>query len=290
MALKADFIRDVAARCTGVLTAAGYTFPAADDRGVIRVYESVKHRRIPTRPRKVHKAQYTVPSHLVEGERQLLLKVEAGGDLWPHQSRKIVDVAVEDGMLNDYGIQHFHLGTTPDPRRPQLIEGTKELLFAVVKHDDFYALGIFDHKAWSKQVLLEIVQKNWPLLIAPYTIKGALGLSRNHTEEEAADLRKNNINLAHQRPDGTIHLGMGGLISTIGTSVAASRNADRLVICVQNLQNFIMRDFDQRKLSVANLPSDILVRLEWRAEKVFAVTVPAWLEREVSEHLVIPPL
>ncbi len=168
--MEADFIRDVALRCAAQLAAAGYTYPSDEDRETIRTFLSVKHRRIETRPRNVHKAPYSFPAHLAAGEEQLLAKVAAGGDLWPHQSRQIENSVVEKGMLNDYGIQHFHLGTTSDSKRPGLIKGTKELLFAVVKSDDFYSVGIFDHNAWSKQGLLDIIQMNWPELIDAYAL------------------------------------------------------------------------------------------------------------------------
>jgi hypothetical protein len=173
-----------------MLAAAGYTYQSNDDRETIRTYLSVKRRRIATRPRKVHKASYAVPTHLTAGEQQLLAKVAAGGDLWSHQSRKIENAEIEDGMLNDYGIQHFHLGTTSDPNYPNLIQGTKELLFAVVKDNDFYALGIFDHKAWSKQALLDIIKAEWPHLMKPFEFASSTlkptGLSHHYTDEEVA--------------------------------------------------------------------------------------------------------
>ena len=290
MALKANFVKDVAAHCTDLLRAAGYTFQTTDDRDAIRIYTSVWHRRIPSRPRTIHKALYIVPPHLTAGEQQLLLKVAAGGDLWPHQSRKIVDITAEDGMLNDYGIQHFHLGTTPDHHQPQLIQGTKELLFAVVKDDDFYALGIFDHAAWSKQVLLDIIHRNWPHLIAPYAAKNVLGPGRDHTEAEAANLRRKDINVLHKRSDGTVHWSPGGGIAMGGNSVEASRLADRLEIQAKNLQDFILRNLWNLRNLEREVPSDMLVRLQWRGDKAFVVTVPAAFEQDVSDQLTIPPL
>ena len=225
--LQADFVRDVAVRCADMLSAAGFAYQAANDRDTIRTYASVKHRRIATRPRNVHKAAYTVPAHLVPGEQQLIEKVKSGGDLWPHQSRQIGNAAVEDGMLNDYGIQHFHLGTVPDPKHPNLIQGTCELLFAVVKENDLYVLGIFDHKASSKQDLLNIIQANWPELIDPYTLKGGehmevLGLRRNYTDEEVLKLRKVGINALTQEADGSVRLGPGGGITPNGKSMSVT--------------------------------------------------------------------
>lgn len=294
MTLTADFIKDVAARCTDMLTAAGYVYQPSDDRDAIRTYVSIRRRRVSSCARTVHKAPYIVPTHLVVGEQQLLAKVAAGGDLWPHQSRKIGNVAAEDGMLNDFGIQHFHLGTTPDPHRPHLIEGTSELLFAVVKDDGFYSLGIFDHTAWSKEVLLNIIQSNWPQLIAPYTLTGSghtnvIGLAQTYMENDAAALRKNNINVIRQRPDGTIHMGMGGGITTDGKSLVATRETLQLEKFAKSIEEEVRRKVLD-KISTGVVPSDAQVRLEWRGHVPFAVTIPAGFEEDLSAKLEIGSL
>ena len=294
MTLKMDFIKDVAARCTDMLASAGYSFQPADDRDAIRTYASVRHRRIRPRQRTVHKALYTVPSHLANGEQQLLAKVAAGGDLWPHQSRKIGNLAAEDGMLNDYGIQHFHLGIRPDPKHSSLIEGTKELLFAVVTDDDFYAIGIFDHSAWSKEELLNLVQANWPQLITPYAIQNSphmrvIGLSHNYTDEQAARMRSAGINVLRQRPDGTIHIGMGGGVTTNGKSLAATRDAIGLADFAQNIQDKLTEMLEGKVLA-AGLPSDTTVRLEWRGDIPFVVSDPPAFEIDLTKTLSVPPL
>lgn len=294
MPLKVNLIRDVAARCAALLDAAGYTNSPATNEDVLRTYTSIRHRRIRPRPRAVHKAPYAVPAHLAVGEQQLLEKVANGGDLWPHQSRKIGNIAAEDAMLNDYGIQHFHLGTTPDPKHAGLIKGTKELLLAVVKNDDFYSLGIFDHSAWSKQALLDIVQVNWPHLIELFAVKDSphmkvLGLRHSYTDAELAELRKNNINVLQQRPDGTVHMGMGGGIATDGSSISATRDAMKLTDHVENLQKQVIEEL-QKKVVAGDLPSDAEVRLIWRAHGPFAVTHPAAFEIDLTNALAIPPL
>jgi hypothetical protein len=214
--------------------------------------------------------------------------VAAGGDLWPHQSRKIENFAVEDGMLNDYGIQHFHLGT--DPKHQNLIQGTKELLFAVVKNDDFYALGVFDHKAWSKQGLLDIIQANWPKLIEAYVLKDSehmkvVGLSRNYTDEEAATLRKAGVNVITQGADGSLRMGMGGGVTTSGQSLSVTRDLIKLEDHAKRLQEDVIANMTRQGL----LP-DAEVRIEWRGNVPYAVTVPPGLEIDLSGNLCIPPL
>ncbi|MDP2359025.1 MAG: hypothetical protein Q8M31_23610 [Beijerinckiaceae bacterium] len=288
--MEANFRHDVAQRCAAMLQAAGYMYPAGDDQATIKTYVSVKHRRITTQPRKVHKAPYQVPAHLASGEAQLLAKVQAGGDLWGHQSRKIGDVGVEDGMLNDYGIQHFHLGTKPDRKRPNLIEGTKEILFAVVKENDFYVLGIFDHKAWSKQALIDVVQTNWPQLVDPYVLKSGpgfevLGLSRTYTDDEAAILRANGINVLTTGKDGSVRLGPGGGVTGLGTSLVATRDAIKLERHIKEMQQEAIEG-----LEAVGADDSVRVRLEWREDKPYIVTDPPGLDQEVTEVLSIPPL
>lgn len=290
--MQADFIHDVAERCAEMLTQAGYTHPATDDRGVIRAYLSVKHRRIVARPRTVHKAPYSVPSHHAAGEQQLLSKVQAGGDLWPHQSRKIGNLAVEDGMLNDFGIQHFHLGTRADPKHSDLIEGTKELLFAVVKENDFYVIGMFDHADWSRQALLDIVQRTWPHLMAPHLLKGGphmevVGLKRNYTDKERAKLRAAGINTISQGPGGTLRLGLGGGIATNNQSLAVTRNLIDIEKHVEAVQEAVLEGLvEAGALEVER------VKLEWRANnKTFVVTEPpAPRDMDISGQINFPPL
>ena len=288
--MGADFIRDVALRCADQLATAGYTYQASDDRKTIWTYLSVKHRRIQTRPRKVYKAVYEVPTHLASGEQQLLTKVAAGDDLWPYQSRKIENVAVEDGMLNDYGIQHFHLGVAQDPKHSNLIQGTNELLFAVVKNNDFYALGIFDHMAWSKQALLDIIEKNWPKLIESYKLNGspdmrALGLTHQYTDEEAAELRRAGINVITQGADGSVRMGPGGGVTTSGNSIAVTRELIALKRHLEVLQKDVIDAMSGKGAS-----PHAEVRIDWRGDVPFAVTVPPALEVDLGGCLSVPPL
>jgi hypothetical protein len=192
-------------------------------------------------------------------------------------------------MLNDYGIQHFHLGTVSDPKHPNLIKGTKELLFAVVKDNDFYALGIFDHKAWSKQALLEIIKANWPQLIKPYELAGntlkPIGLSRNYTDDEVATLRKHGINTLTQGADGSIRAGLGGGLTTDGGSLSVTRELIKIEKYLTRLEQDVLDEMSRN-----GTPQNAEVRIEWRGDTPFAVTIPAGAEINLSDRLSFPPL
>lgn len=215
----ANFFADMAQECKKKLISAGYPDPiSAEDEYIVRAYLNVRRRRVSIRPRAVHKAAYSVPHDLIEGEKEFLAKVEAGDDLHPHQSTRLEKPDYEDGMLNDFGIQHFHLGTTQHPKNPSFVARTDPLLFAMVREDDLYCIGYYRHGEWSKAQLLDVIHESWPETISGYSIDG-VSLAHSYTDDEHEQLREADINAITQRPDGTIHMGPGGGVTLAGTSV-----------------------------------------------------------------------
>jgi len=218
-----DLHADFAAKCAAELQAAGYSLPTGPAAEIIRAYANVQHRRVPQRPRNVHRAAYSVPALLAAGEQAFLTKVENGDDLRPYQSTKLEKAEFNDGMLNDFGIQHFHLGTGPHPTKPSFMGRTEPVLFALVRDDDFYSLGCYAHGAWSQTVPLDLIHATWPDVIASDSLNNTtgievLGLNVSYADAEVATLRMEGINALTQRPDGTIHIGPGGGVTLGGKS------------------------------------------------------------------------
>jgi hypothetical protein len=259
MSLQSDFLADVAGKCRLLLVGAGYQVDQMPARDLIRIYFGIIQRRVSSRRRQVHKASsYTVPAHLVAGEAQLINKVLNGDDLWPHQSRKIIKADQEDEMLNDFGIHHFHLGTIPHSKNPRLIQGTKELIFAVVTDQDFFAIGIFDHESWSKRNLLEIIKENWPELMSSSEIEGVKSSGRPHSDDEVAELRKVGMLVPHTLSDGTTYAGPGGGVTLDKRSLAVGRAAMRYMKSVLDLEKRVLSEINKR----ASVPGG-LVTLVW---------------------------
>ena len=135
----ADFFVDFADECARQLRGAGYSVPSpTDHEGIIRSYLNVHRRRVSIRPRRIHKATYSVPMHLVDGEREFLAKVVSGDDLRLYQSTRLDQSDFNDGMLDDFGIQHFHLGTTKHLKNPSFVVRKDPLLFALVHDEEFF--------------------------------------------------------------------------------------------------------------------------------------------------------
>lgn len=295
MPLQINFQENFANRCAEMLEAEGYEVPSGSPRDVIRAYATVRNRRVSARVRGLHKANYQVPTHLREGESLFLSKVTAGHDLWPHQSRKISKTGIEDGMLNDFGIQHFHLGTQPDSKHSHLIAGTKELLFAVVTNTDFYAIGIYDHDAWSEQGLLDVIHATWPQLMRSSMLNAdsdsnVVGLSAQYSDADHAKLRAAGVNVITQRPDGSIHMPPGGGVTTAKTGMKVAREVIQILDFIQRLESEVADAFAPL-IANSTVAPDAIVVLEWRGDETFAVTVPPGaVEIDLNRQLSVPAL
>lgn len=198
----------------------------------VRYHDVMTRRLIPVQ-RVVHRARdLACPSHRQAGLVKLLENVRRGSNLKPWQST-IPWTAVgtdhddNDSLLRAWAICHFHLGEaiTEDG----FVTRTPELLFAHVTDTDFYALVIMKHGSWSSQRLFDILQSNWPEIAAPFEIRGVTPES-GYTESDVAKLRRGNVNVLTNAPDGTVYAPLGWGKATTGTTIAATIVCDRILV------------------------------------------------------------
>ncbi len=292
-----DLHADFAAACAKELVAAGYATPTGPAAEIIRSYANVRHRRVPQRPRKVHMASYTVPADLIAGEQSFLAAVARGADLRPYQSTRLERADFNDGMLNDFGIQHFHLGEGPHPSKPGFVSRTEPVLFALVRDDDFYSLGCYAHGAWSLTSLLDLIHATWPQLIAPSSPGSSndasgmkvIGLTHAYTDAEVETLRKAGINALTQRSDGTIHVGPGGGVTTNGKSGKVAREVAAIKGSCNRLESELRATLASMLASGA-LARPVTVHLAQRGHETFAVIDGNRGDFDIHRQLNVPPL
>jgi hypothetical protein len=143
----------------------------------------------------------------------------AGLDLSPYQSRRMEQAQFNDRLLNDWGIHHFHLGTSTDP--DGYITRTGPLLFALVTADTLYLLDIMHHGSFVDVDLIEIIHGDWPEVIDSWRYR-APEPAPALTPEQRKNIRKNGVNVRVQVSDGTTYLPPGGGQMVSGASTAAS--------------------------------------------------------------------
>ncbi len=121
----------------------------------------------------------------------------SGGDVTPYLSKYIKDATFNDGLLWDYGMHHFHLGSGDE--NSELVRRSDFLLFAMVGDNDAFFVDVRKHRdpqglRWVRQDLLKIVHANWPEITNARLMPGVSGVTL--TDEQKKELRRKNVNSA----------------------------------------------------------------------------------------------
>lgn len=192
-------------------------------------------------------ANKSLPKEIRDGLEQFIKKAESGEDLKPYLSIKINDPDYADLMFYDWGIFHFHLGTTPHPKHKGFINRTDELLFAITEQSTatMYLIDIYPHKhkgGFTNQDLLRIIEENWHEILDQYTLQSAGGVSYHASDEDIGKLRKAQINTMVQTPGGRVLVPMGEGITLAGTSLEDTMELKEVKREIRRLENQIIQD------------------------------------------------
>jgi hypothetical protein len=246
--LYSDWIRDI----RKAMTDAGLDHSLLTDQDCVVRWCAWKRRIVRPAKRTIQKAKgFRLPAKLHKGLNKLEHALISGAEIWPWQSKLIDRPNREDGLYNDYGVIHFHLGTLIE--RGGYIERTDELLFAVVDSSVVYEIGIYEHGDWYELDILNIIDANWPRLLDPVTIS-ALGVQNNpRTPEEVKERREANINSLIELKSGRIVFPLGGgvALDKKKTSIKAIRLANFWTKILRNGEKKIAADIrEQVKLGI----------------------------------------
>ena len=270
------------------MQAPGYTPPTGPAAEILRAYANVRHRRVAVRRRAVHKVPYVVPPHLIAGEQAFLTAVTAGADLRPYQSTRLEDQHFDDGMLNEFGIQHFHLGRGPHQTRPTFKERTEPVLVAIVRENDFYSLGCHPHGAWSQQSLLDLTHATWPRLLST-PIDAHMRVAFNPNDADVAALRKEGISAITQRPDGTTHVSLGGGLTMNRKSAKVAYEVSQIKSRCNQIERRLKSEISAM-IASGELLTPVTVRLVHRGNDAVAMVEGVAIEFTLGPVLLVPPL
>jgi hypothetical protein len=226
MNVEMDFVSDWQDIMISDMTAEELRFSSAipKDLLVIRYFTYLRKKGGQSlRPRRVHRSnEFVCPPELLTGLNQLVDVLEQGKDISPYLSKQVDNISAIDGMFNDWGVLHLHLGDRPDVRDGRFIARTGPLLFLYLFNDDAYLINVYEHGDWTDRSILQTVQDNWPELIKPFVLKGAIGLSYQYTEEQHAVLRNAGLSVILELKDVN---GDTLVIAPPGLGITASRDA-----------------------------------------------------------------
>lgn len=254
---KMMFLDDFAQIARKRLIAAGYAPDAnATSEQVLQNYLNVLHRRVPPKVRTTYYAKgFSCPTVEQAGLAALIADSEAGVDLRSRQSLNLDNLDFNDAILNDWNINHFHLGMGPHPRRAGFVARSGPVLFAVVTDDGLYCINVMSHGSWTDVQLLDAVYENWPQLLARCVIHG-VSIAFNPSNDEIKALRKANVNIATKRTDGTIHGAAGMGYATSGISIKVMMQYTSMARECRNMEREV-NEFFRKPENANHVPAEL---------------------------------
>jgi hypothetical protein len=245
--LASDLVGDWGEIARAHLESLGYpTGALGDPENATIALLNVQRHRVPRRPRCVHRSRELADPQ--DELSDLIAAIERGDDLTPFQS-KLHGPFFNDHLLNDWGIQHFHLV-------PSATDTNDKLLFAWVTDDDLYAIQMSGHMAggyrtFEDQQLVEILHQNWPDLLAPCRAPGVVpgSLSGPHTPTGRGIFRAAGFLLATQTSDGTVYAAPGGGAAMGGIPSDPKRKGLSVEVAMQRNRCMEFLTVNQRSLA-----------------------------------------
>ena len=225
--VEADFQNDLRIHFLAELAKLGVSAPApADDpvRETCFAYFSVLQRLIPAGARTAWKSR-ELEQRILTDEQQarlatIVAEIEAGLDLRPRLSRRIMRANYSDRLLNDWGIHHLHVGPREDAYGP-------ELLYVLMTARDAYLIDWKRHgdDCFGDAELMNILHRNWPDAIERFRAPGVVPGSLEPAGYSPSDRQKmrRHFTLCTQVEDGTVYVPLGGGTVACGGSALAAR-------------------------------------------------------------------
>lgn len=221
MELIADFRADWVEYMRRALQVMGVKVKTSlSDEKLSHAFWNARFRMVPTHARTVLRAaEFTCPPQHLNGLEALARRFEQGEDVNPFLSKTRKIGKFNDKLLNDWGIQHFHIGMTAAERHD-------DCLFAKVMPAVVLFLHVLPHKRYTERDLIRRIHSNWPHVIERFKAAGALPSTHDLTDDEVQVLRDKNVLAPLQMPDGTIYVAPGGGLMSSGLSAQVLINSD----------------------------------------------------------------
>jgi hypothetical protein len=228
--MPTNFIRDIRESIRNRLVELGIDVDPFDHRPIEIVYFAAMLRQIAQRPRRVHLARnFKIPMRLSSPFAKLRILIEHGDDLVPFQSRRTKFSWDNDGLLNDWGVQHLHLDSS----------GTKDVVMGAFHANDAYLIAIMPHgrghkEVWAEERLIRTMKQNWPQLLQPFAtlLKPVRKEFPRPTPMERIEARRCGVQPLFDI-DGVGYVSPGGGIAIDGTNPRAVKLADDCIRFVE---------------------------------------------------------
>lgn len=224
--LHIDLQEDLRTRVYGDLRRAGYS--DIDKEHAVYQYYNLRKRQIEAKPRKVvYSKEFSCPVEYQAALKEFEERIIKGQNLMPFQSEKIKEAAYSDMLLNDWGIQHFHLSRRF--RDDGFVARSQYQIFAYVTDEAVYMIQVYPHNAedlYSRRELVRILRDNWPELMEKFHLNGVTELVEKMDDHQYGQIRDAHISTLVELGKNEVYGLIGGGYMSNGFSAEALRNSN----------------------------------------------------------------
>lgn len=208
-------------------------------RELLWFFYSQDLKKIKETPREVHLSKEILKSSIYLNEKKEAINnikstFSRGGSLDIYLSCRSDQLKHIDYGLAHLGVHHLHLGSEIQQKgqRKGRVKGTKSLLFCKVCENDVYFINIYDHtlsKGFLNVNILRVLANNWPDLVEPFRVRGAVKIDQNLTNEDAAYLMSHEINPMIEVAPNKIYMMPGMGLTSAGTPLVVELKVNQLL-------------------------------------------------------------
>ena len=200
---------------------------------------NLQQKTVRARKRKVlFSNEFTCPFEVQAGLDVLVNKFENGENVVPYLSKDAFNPSKFDGLLYDWGIYHFHLGSVD--LKTGHIKRTGPVLFAWVNDDAVYCINIYSHgknvpPPWYKKELIQIIHNNWPELIKQWKLPELTQLVPHPTDDDYKWARQEHLYTCIEIAEGTVY-------APPGRGLTSSGHSSEVVLLCNSIWNTLKRN------------------------------------------------
>ncbi len=229
-------------------------------------YKAMK-KLVSMEPRKVkYSKEFSCPDEYKGALSKLVAHIESGKNLVPYMSKQVINPTQNDGLLNDWGIYHFHLNEDFEDNTV-FIKRSDWLLLAYIDEKVVYCINVYPHKKpylWTNLQLIEIIHSNWPELIEKYRLTDVEGLTHELDDVSYSNLRKANISTIVDLGKNKVFGLIGGGYASDGSSIEAVRTSDYWYNYIKKIELYIRDEYKNFKKQMLRFDS-------WSMEKKLVI-------------------
>lgn len=201
--LRADLLAKLNSESSGELA-------KKSTRSLVSIYENWQRRSVESVPRATRLAEgLTAGPEYVANKTEvdeLLRKIENGEDVNPQLSKDVATAYVPSGggrrkdldrLLAEWGVHHLHLSSRLDSSG--FTERGDLLLFIAFRPSEALVIGVFKHREWTNEKVVEVIVDNWPDVGPMKVAQTAIGLDGPQiTAKEHEQIRNAGVTLLQQ--------------------------------------------------------------------------------------------